>query len=181
MPVREPDMLEIPFIFNGKETKYKIHRQSYEASEKLKKDAPEHNDETSKAAQRIQEGVNEIPGMVTVITRPFKKLVEGLGLEFKKPRNYLTNEVIEVTSASGEKNIFFWGEYLDIPSAEVDIIKRIKNNDYERKLPTREPAGGSGEHRRVPKPGVGESGGECITDISAVRLQFRKRKLPGNT
>lgn len=170
MPRRDTEMTTINYMFNGREKSFQMPKEQHLKIEKLKEEAPKHNELTTRYCGIIAEALKGIEVNAVVKTRPFRKVDEGLGLEYMKPRNYLTNEVIEIyLNGSDKSDNHYWGEFSDVDEAVKQIVERIKNG-YVREQPKYTPP-----KRDEPRPN--ENGESSVGVIEELRTQFRRRKF----
>lgn len=192
-PRREPTNGFVPmsFVREGRTINYTITQKDFDDIKRIKENAPIINKQTTEMCVDIESELKSAGIIAQVTTRPFRDLKENKGYEFLNPRNYLTNERVEV-NIGGTVTVYFWGRYADLIDAKNKIINSIKNGEKEpvkekteihrdsAEVSTSRPKRASSNTERDTVE-HGKSGGSGETDVSNLRLQLRVRKFQGDT
>lgn len=189
---KEPENGLVPMSFTreGRVINYTITQKNFDDIQNIKANAPRINKETVAMCAEMTKEFKAMGIPAEVTTRPFRKVSENFGHELMNPRNYLTNETVEV-NIGGKVSLFYWGRYESLSDAKNKIIDFIKNGKEEKSgEKPQETVSQTIRAKRVPpgsktdtntKAETGAVGGSGETDIATIGTQFRFRKFQGNT
>ena len=176
MPIREV-IIPMETIEHGGRS-YAISVESIKESNKTKEQAEEFNSQLDKLRKWVKAELedNEISG--TFVIRAFNKLNEGVGKEKILPRNYLSEEVFELTTL-GKKIIIFLGEFDTLLDFKEQLIDIINNKLHEFTKPKEERKftmpNNTSEPAREKRQETKEDSQEDVASIDDVRLLFRRK------